>query len=82
MVPTLVAQISDVRQIGVRNGTNFFVVSFAALCGNPTGGALIAQDQADYTYLQIFSGLTMAVGGCLYAASRRVQVGAWQWRKL
>lgn len=82
LVPTLVAQISDVRQIGVRNGTNFFIVAFATLCGNPIGGALIAQAQGDYIYLQIFSGLAMAVGGCFFVASRHVQVQTWRWRKV
>lgn len=82
MVPSLVAQISDIRQIGVRNGTNFFIVAFAALCGNPVGGALISRDHGGYVYLQIFSGLTMAVGGSFYVASRYVQSDGWRWKKL
>lgn len=82
MVASLIAQISDIRQIGVRNGTNFFIVAFAALCGNPIGGALIAQDHGGYTYLQVFSGLTMAIGGSFYVASRHVQCDGWRWKKL
>ena len=82
MVPSLTAQISDIRQIGVRNGTNFFIVAFAALCGNPIGGALTSRDQGEYTYLQIFSGVTMAVGGAFYVASRHVQCDGWRWKKL
>jgi len=82
MVPSLIAQISDIRQIGVRNGTNFFIVAFAALCGNPIGGALISRDHGGYLYLQLFSGLTMAIGGTIYVASRHVQVRSWRWEKL
>ena len=82
MVPSLIAQISDIRQIGVRNGTNFFIVAFAALCGNPIGGTLVTRDNGGYTYLQIFSGVTMAVGGCIYVASRHVQCDGWRWKKL
>ena len=82
MVPSLIAQISDIRQIGVRNGTNFFIVAFAALCGNPIGGALISRDQGEYIYLQIFAGITMAIGGSIYIAARHVQCERWQWKKL
>lgn len=40
LVPSVVAQISDIRQIGVRNGTVFFIVSIAALTGTPIGKLL------------------------------------------
>jgi len=69
MVPSLIAQISD-------------IVAFAALCGNPIGGALISRDHGGYLYLQLFSGLTMAIGGTIYVASRHVQVRSWRWEKL
>lgn len=82
LVPSLVAQISDIREIGRRNGTNFFIVAFAALSGNPLGGALIARDHGDYVWLQVFSGVTMAVGGFIYIAARHVQVGGFKWKKL
>ena len=53
MTPAIIAQISDIRAIGVRNGTNFFFVSFAALIGNPIAGALIGRDNGGYKYMQI-----------------------------
>ena len=75
MIPALVAQISDVRKLGVRNGTNFFVISLAALTGNPIAGSLITLDRGGYLYLQIFCGLTMFVGSALFVAARTVQCG-------
>lgn len=75
MAPSLVAQISDVRQIGVRNGTMFAIVSLAALTGNPIGGALVTKDNGGFTYLQVFCGLAMLVGAAMFVASRWVQVG-------
>jgi len=57
MVPSLIAQISDIRQIGVRNGTNFLIIAFAALCGNPIGGALICEIMAG-TYISNYSAVS------------------------
>jgi len=75
MAPSLVAQISDIRQIGVRNGSLFAIVSIAALTGNPIGGALVTRDNGKFTYLQIFCGVAMAAGSVLFIASRWVQCG-------
>ena len=75
MISPLVAQISDIRQIGVRVGTCFMVFSLAALTGNPIAGALINADNGGYLGLQIFTGVVMAVGTVLIAASRHLQVG-------
>jgi len=73
--PALIAQISPIREIGVRNGTFFLFVSIAGLTGNPIGGALVGQNHGDYLYLQIFCGTTMAFGTLIYIASRSVQCG-------
>ncbi|KAF2753018.1 MFS general substrate transporter [Pseudovirgaria hyperparasitica] len=70
MIPALVAQISDVSEIGVRLGTNMMVVSLAALTGNPISGALITANNGGFLYLQVFCGLTLFVGGCLFIAAR------------
>jgi MFS family permease len=75
MVPSLVAQISPIREIGVRSGTLFLCVAFAGLTGNPIGGALLGKDNGDFLYLQIFCGVTMVVGSSLFLASRWVQCG-------
>lgn len=75
LAPSLVAQISDIREIGVRNGSLFAAISIAALTGSPIGGALVTADNGGFTYLQIFCGVTMSVGCVIYVASRAVQVG-------
>ena len=81
MTPAIVAQISDIRAIGVRNGTNFFFVSFAALIGNPIAGALIGRDNGGYKYMQTFCGVTMFVGFAFFVVARSVQVG-FKWTKI
>lgn len=75
LAPSLVAQISDVREMGVRTGTLFLIVSFAGLTGNPIAGALLVKDGGDFTGLQIFCGVMMLVGSMFFLASRWVQAG-------
>ncbi|KOS36679.1 hypothetical protein ACN38_g12568 [Penicillium nordicum] len=71
LAPALIAQISDLRQVGVRNGTFFAVISFAALTGTPIGGALVPDVlHGDYTRLQIFCGVVMIVGSVLFVFAR------------
>jgi MFS family permease len=79
LAPSLIAQISPIREIGVRSGTMFFAVSVAGLTGNPIGGALVGQDHGDFLYLQIFCGLTMIVGTLIFVASRWVLTG-FKWK--
>ena len=80
-VSAVIAQISEIRQIGTRNGTNFFIVSFAALIGNPIAGALIDSDDGGYLYMKIYSGIAFFVGVCFFVAARVVQVGL-VWKKV
>lgn len=75
LVPALLAQISPIREIGVRSGTLFAIISLAGLTGNPIGGALLSKDHGDFLYLQIFCGATMTVGTLVFIASRWVQCG-------
>jgi MFS family permease len=75
MGPSLIAQISPIREIGVRSGTFFLCVSIAGLTGNPIGGALLGNDNGGFLDLQIFCGITMAAGSLIYMAARWVQVG-------
>lgn len=70
LAPALVAQISDIRQIGVRTGSMFAVISVAALVGNPIGGALVSNENGNYTHLQIFCGITMLGGSVAFVAAR------------
>ena len=70
MAPALVAQISDVRQIGVRTGTIFTIVSIAVLVSNPIAGALIVADNGGFIKLQVFAGCMMAGGSVVLIMSR------------
>ncbi|KAI4165067.1 MAG: hypothetical protein LQ342_001344 [Letrouitia transgressa] len=70
LAPALVAQISDIRQIGVRTGSMFAVVSVAALVGNPIGGALVSEERGGYMHLQIFCGMMMLGGSVVFVAAR------------
>ncbi|KAF7559403.1 hypothetical protein G7046_g4752 [Stylonectria norvegica] len=62
LAPTLIAQISDIRQIGVRVGTAFAVQSFGALTGSPIGGAIVSAQNGSYLGLQLFCGCAMMTG--------------------
>ncbi|PQE19424.1 monocarboxylate permease protein [Rutstroemia sp. NJR-2017a BBW] len=78
--PAVIGQISEIRQIGVRTGTVYLVVSVAALTGSPIAGALVSRKHGQFQYLQIFCGVTMVVGTTLFVAARAVKVG-FAWKK-
>ncbi|RDW63988.1 hypothetical protein BP5796_10490 [Coleophoma crateriformis] len=73
--PAIIAQISPIREIGVRNGSMFALIAISALFGSPIGGALITKDHGGYLYMQIFAGAIMAVGCVFYMGSRYTQAG-------
>ncbi|KAL9631901.1 MAG: hypothetical protein Q9204_004017 [Flavoplaca sp. TL-2023a] len=75
LAPALVAQISDIRQIGLGTGSMFAVISVAALCGNPIGGALVSREGGAYWGLQVFCGVMMAVGSVVFVGARWSLVG-------
>jgi MFS family permease len=75
LAPTLIAQVSDIRQIGVRVGTSFGVQSFGALTGSPIAGAIVNAQHGSFLGLQLFCGITMVVSVCAYLAARWTLVG-------
>ncbi|KAK3074516.1 hypothetical protein LTR53_002998 [Teratosphaeriaceae sp. CCFEE 6253] len=77
LAPSLIAQISDVRQIGVRTGTLFAVISVAALIGNPIGGQLITRWHGSFTGLQIYCGV-MTLAGAVVLSLARVTLAGWK----
>lgn len=77
LAPTLVAQISDLRQIGARVGAAFAIQSFGSLTGSPIGGAIVNAQDGDYIGLQLFCGFAMLAGAIVYIAARWSQV---QWK--
>lgn len=70
LIPPLTAQISDIREIGVRSGTLWLTVGIAALVASPIGGALEARDGGAFVGLQIFAGVTMLIGTGLFVVGR------------
>jgi MFS family permease len=75
IAPTLVAQISDIRQIGVRTGTAFACQSIGALIGSPIAGAIVQSQGGKFIGLQLFCGITMAASVVVYLAARQAIVG-------
>lgn len=75
LAPALIAQISDVRQIGIRTGTMFCVISLAALTGSPIGGVLNSAQRGSYVHLQIFCGVMMLAGSTVFIMARTSLVG-------
>lgn len=76
LLPTLIAQISDVREIGLRIGMEFGLLSIPALVGNPIGGAFVAHDGGGYRDLQVWTGTILTVGACMFVAAR-ISLGKW-----
>lgn len=75
LFPTLVAQISDIRQIGVRTGLVMGVTSFGALTGSPIGGAIAGADHGSYLGLQLYCGVCMGASVIFYILARGKLVG-------
>lgn len=73
---TLIAQISDISQIGTKVGTAFAVMSLGALVGSPVGGALVAADDGNYLGLQLFCGLSLLAATCTFVVVRFLLVGS------
>jgi MFS family permease len=70
LLPAMIAQISDMKEIGTRTGVELAIMSVAALVSNPIGGALIRYDPVDFTHLQIFCGVVLLGGAFFFALAR------------
>ncbi|BCS13231.1 hypothetical protein ALUC_51277S [Aspergillus luchuensis] len=80
LAPALVAQISEIREIGVRSGTYFCIVSFAALTGTPIAGALLPDPLGgSYTKLFVFCAVVMLAGTGFYCTAKGRIVGWRGW---
>ncbi|KAI9726857.1 MAG: hypothetical protein M1834_001481 [Cirrosporium novae-zelandiae] len=75
LTPACIAQISDIREIGTRNGSLFAIVSVAALVGSPIGGAIQSSQNGSFKGLQIFSGVMMMAGSVFFCLSRIATAG-------
>ncbi|KAL2783872.1 MFS general substrate transporter [Aspergillus keveii] len=75
LAPTLVAQISDIREIGTRQGTCFVFQSFGALTGSPIAGAIVARQRGGFLGLQVFCGAAFLAALLGYVLARGRLVG-------
>lgn len=78
LMTPLIAQISDIRQIGVRTGTAMAVMSFGALTGSPIAGAIVEAQGGSYLGLQLFCGCCMLASVVAYCAARWAQVKSFK----
>ena len=82
LVPALVAQVCpDVKRIGSYMGAAYLVISPAILIGQPIAGALVSAANGQYTYLKVFSGLVMFIGGTGFIAARAAH-GGTKWKRI
>jgi MFS family permease len=65
--PAQIAYISKVEKIGVTTGVLFSAVSFAGLAGSPIAGAIA---KSSYDGLNIFAGVLLIVGACMFTITR------------
>lgn len=81
ILAALVAQISDVRDLGLRTGTMYASSSVGVLVGSPIAGAIVAAQDGSFSGLKVFCGATLLVGAVFTMASRQAQVGKFAFRK-
>ncbi len=79
IVPAVVAQISDIREIGTRTGITLVASALAALAGSPAAGAIVSSTRGGggnpYLGLQLFCGVVMIAGSLAFLLARYMLVG-------
>ncbi|KAI4861671.1 MFS general substrate transporter [Hypoxylon rubiginosum] len=75
LLPAVIAQISDLREIGTRTGIAFFAAALGALTGSPIGGAIVSANGGSFLGLQLFCGIIMTISMFWFIAARTIQVG-------
>jgi len=80
IIPAMVATLSDVRKLGVRNGALYSFSAFGVLIGSPIGGAIVNDQSGAFSGLKIFCGIALLVGTVFAVLSRTAQVG-WKLKK-
>ena len=76
IVSPMTAQISDIREIGVRAGIHWFILAIPTLIAGPIGGAILEHGYRD---MQIWCGTVMLAGAALYAVTRLTLTGPRLW---
>ncbi|KAH8898869.1 MFS general substrate transporter [Thozetella sp. PMI_491] len=81
LAPAIVAQISPIKEIGIRTGSAFAWSSFGSLTGLPLAGAITSASNGSYLGLQLFCGLTSLASAFSLVSVRYLQVG-WKFTKV
>jgi MFS family permease len=76
IIPAMVAQISDIRQLGVRTGALYVLSSFGVLVGSPIAGSIVNSQNGQFSGLMIFCGVTLLMGAAFTLLSRYSQIGS------
>ncbi|KAK5377550.1 hypothetical protein LTR20_002011 [Exophiala xenobiotica] len=79
ILPAVIAQISNIHEIGVRTGALFSVAAVATLIGSPIAGQIIAND--GYRSMQGFGGAILAGGTVVYVVLW-VRLGGYKGKKV
>ena len=75
MPPVAITSLTtDMRRLGTRMGQCFFFSAFGLLCGTPVSGAIL-EATGSWIGVQLFSGLTIFLTGCLLIAARVMSKG-------
>lgn len=82
ILPALVAQISDIRELGARTGALYAAASFGVLVGSPIAGAISTSQNGGFSGLKIFCGVTLLMGAVFTVLSRYSQVGFSPMKKI
>ncbi|KAJ1325704.1 MFS transporter MCT family aspergillic acid transporter [Microdochium nivale] len=75
LAPAVIAQISDIRQIGTRTGIAWLVGSLGSLTGSPIGGVILASQGGNFLGAQLFCGVAMLLGCVAFSVARWSQAG-------
>jgi MFS family permease len=75
IVPAMVAIMSEVRELGVRNGALYSISAVGVLIGSPIAGSIVNSQHGGYSGLIIFAGVTIIAGAGFVILSRQAQVG-------
>lgn len=82
LIPAMIAQISDISEIGHRTGFGFAILSIPALVSNPIGGAILSANHGEFRGMQIYVGIMLFAGSCLFLVTRYTLVGMKAWSKV
>ena len=69
------AQISPIKDIGLRTGMFFAVSSIASLISGPVAGALLAADDEKFLALKLFAGVLCLIGTVFILGARVSRTG-------